>query len=315
MPPETDARTRQYALVARAIAYIRENARQQPGLDRIAAALHVSPFHLQRLFAEWAGISPKRFLQYLTKEYAKAQLRASRDMLSVSESAGLSSTSRLHDLMVSCEAMTPGEIKAGGRDLEIAYGFACSPFGEAIIGWTGRGICHFAFSVAAQDAMTAELVACWPNARFRRDDAQARRVVQDIFPARPGRGRVHLVLRGTNFQIKVWEALIHTEFGRVISYQQLAERSGCPRAQRAVGTALAANHIAFLIPCHRVIRESGDTGDYRWGADRKRALLAWEAARADRPCEPSPAIQRTRPAEPETGVRAAARADRGDEPG
>lgn len=281
MRPDNPELARQYALVARAIVYIRENARQQPGLEQIADATHVSPFHLQRLFAEWAGISPKRFLQYLTKEYAKQQLMLAHDILSVTENAGLSSTSRLHDLMVTCEAMTPGEIKAAGNGLEITYGFAFSPFGEVIVAWTQRGLCHFAFSMANHDAMQAELVAYWPAAKFSRNDLLAEHLLQEIFPTTPSRGKVHLVLRGTNFQIKVWEALIHTEFGRVISYQQLAEHAGCPRAQRAVGTALAANAIGFLIPCHRVIRESGDAGNYRWGAERKLALLAWEAARAN----------------------------------
>lgn len=281
MRPDNPEQARQYALVARAIAFIRENAKQQPTLEQIAAATHVSPFHLQRLFAEWAGLSPKRFLQYLTKEYAKQRLMSSQDVLTVTESAGLSSTSRLHDLMVSCEAMTPGEIKAGGDGLEITYGFAFSPFGEALVGWTKRGICHFVFSTSNRDAMQNELVAYWPNANFSRDDAQALRLLQDIFPVTPSRGSLHLILRGTNFQIKVWEALIHTEFGRVISYQQLAERAGCPRAQRAVGTALAANPIGFLIPCHRVIRESGDASNYRWGTERKLAMLVWEAGRAN----------------------------------
>jgi AraC family transcriptional regulator of adaptative response/methylated-DNA-[protein]-cysteine methyltransferase len=279
MQADNPERARHYALVARAIAYIRENSKRQPTLEQVGSAVHVSPFHLQRLFAEWAGVSPKRFLQYLTKEYAKQKLLSSHDVLSVSEDAGLSSTSRLHDLMVSCEAMTPGEIKAGGEGLEIIYGFAGSPFGEAIVGWTRRGICHFAFSVGNHETMTSELVMYWPNAQYGRDDVQARHVMQDIFPATPSRGNVHLLLRGTNFQIKVWEALIHTEFGRVISYQQLAERAGRPRAQRAVGSALAANHIGFLIPCHRVIRESGDAGNYRWGSDRKLAMLAWEAGK------------------------------------
>jgi AraC family transcriptional regulator of adaptative response/methylated-DNA-[protein]-cysteine methyltransferase len=181
--------------------------------------------------------------------------------------------------MVTCEAMTPGEIKASGDGLAITFGFAASPFGEVIVGWTKRGICHFAFSVATPDAMEAELVARWPRAIFSRDDPQARALLHRIFPATPTRGRVHLVLRGTNFQIKVWEALIQTEFGRVISYQRLAERAGCPRAQRAVGSALAANPVGFLIPCHRVIRESGDAGNYRWGPERKLAMLAWEAGR------------------------------------
>lgn len=277
MPPDTAEHARHYALVARAIAFIQRNAKAQPNLEEVAAAVHVSPFHLQRLFAEWAGISPKRFLQFLTKEYAKQKLRASLDALTVAEHAGLSSTSRLHDLMVSCEAMTPGEIKTGGAGLEIAFGFAHSPFGEAMVAWTRRGICHFSFCIARHEAMRSELVAAWPNANLARDDGAARHWLQEIFPATPSRGKVHLVLRGTNFQVKVWEALIHTEFGRVISYQQLAERAGCPRAPRAVGTALAANHIGFLIPCHRVIRQSGEVGEYRWGAERKRAMLAWEA--------------------------------------
>ncbi len=278
---DSPEQARQYVLVARAISFIRDTAKLQPSLEQVAAATHVSPFHLQRLFTEWAGISPKRFLQYLTKDYAKQRLISSHDVLTVTEDAGLSSTSRLHDLMVTCEAMTPGEIKTGGAGLEITYGFAFSPFGEAIVGWTKRGICHFAFSMANQEAMVAELVAYWPNARFSQDDSQAQHLMQDIFPATPSRGRVNLVLRGTNFQIKVWEALIHTDFGHVTSYQQLAERAGCPRAHRAVGTALAANHIGFLIPCHRVIRESGDVGSYRWGSDRKLAMLAWEAGKAN----------------------------------
>jgi AraC family transcriptional regulator of adaptative response/methylated-DNA-[protein]-cysteine methyltransferase len=200
-------------------------------------------------------------------------------MLTVTGNAGLSSTSRLHDLMVSCEAMTPGEIKSAGRGLEITYGFAFSPFGEAMIGWTSRGVCHFAFSTENRAAMKYKLVEFWPNAIFIRDDVQSENLMHAIFPSTPSPGKLHLVLRGTNFQLKVWEALIHTEFGRVISYQQLAERAGYPRAQRAVGTALAANPVGFLIPCHRVIRESGDTGNYRWGTDRKTAMLLWEAGR------------------------------------
>jgi AraC family transcriptional regulator of adaptative response/methylated-DNA-[protein]-cysteine methyltransferase len=280
MQTELAEQARHYALVARAIAYIRATAKQQPTLEQVANAVHVSPFHLQRLFAEWAGISPKRFLQYLTKEHAKQQLLSSSDMLSVTTETGLSSTSRLHDLMVTCEAMTPGEIKAGGSGLPLHYGFAISPFGEVIVGWTPRGICHFAFSIATHDVMVAELMGYWPNAEFNRDDAQARQWLQEIFPATPSRGNIHLVLRGTNFQIKVWEALIHTDFGQVTSYQRIAEQIGSPQAQRAVGTALAANHIGFLIPCHRVIRENGDSGNYRWGTDRKLAILTWEAARA-----------------------------------
>lgn len=285
MQADNYEQARQYALVAHAITFIREHAKQQPSLEQIGEAVHVSPFHLQRLFAEWAGLSPKRFLQFLTKEYAKQQLLLSHDTLSVTESAGLSSTSRLHDLMVTCEAMSPGDIKAGGEGIEISFGFAFSPFGEVLVGWTVRGICHFAFCVANQEAMLAELISYWPKANFNRDDLRSQTLLHEIFPSTPTRGKVHLVLRGTNFQIKVWEALIYTEFGKVISYQQLAQRAGCPRAPRAVGSALATNHIGFLIPCHRVIRGSGDTGNYRWGSERKLAMLAWEAGRVNQ--EPS----------------------------
>jgi AraC family transcriptional regulator of adaptative response/methylated-DNA-[protein]-cysteine methyltransferase len=271
------AMSRHFEIVARAITFIRAHARSQPSLDEVAAAVHLSPHHLQRLFADWAGISPKRFLQYLTKEHARRQLAESADVLSVAEEAGLSSPSRLHDLMVSCEAMTPGEIKSGGRGLAIGYGFAPSPFGGVLVGWTARGVCHFAFCVTDEAAMLAELAAPWPAATLERDDVQAQALLRRIFPQAPTRGTVHLVLRGTNFQIKVWEALIRIEPGRVISYRQLARQLGRPKASRAVGSAVAANTIGFLIPCHRVIREGGDVGQYRWGSERKLALIGWEA--------------------------------------
>lgn len=277
--PDAAGPGRHYRTVAAAIAFIRAHAGAQPTLEEIAAAVHLSPFHLQRLFADWAGISPKRFLQHLTKEYAKRRLAAAADVLSVAADAGLSSTSRLHDLMVSCEAMTPGEIKSGGLGMEIGHGFAPSPFGEALVAWTTRGICHFAFCIADEAAMLAELSARWPGATLVRNDARAGALLRQIFPATPTRGNIHLILRGTNFQIKVWEALIHTEFGAVVSYRQLARQAGAPRAPRAVGNALAANSIGFLIPCHRVIRESGEVGHYRWGSERKLAMLGWEAAR------------------------------------
>lgn len=281
MPYDSQEASRHYALVARAIEFIRGHARSQPSLEEIAAAVHVSPFHLQRLFAEWAGISPKRFLQYLTKRYAKAQLRQAADMLSVAGDVGLSSTSRLHDLMVSCEAMTPGEIKLGGLGLTIGFGFAPSPFGEALVAWTPRGVCHFAFCTEARQASVNDLVREWPHAVLSQDDERASALLREIFPETPRRGRVHLVLRGTNFQIKVWEALIHTASGQLLTYGQLARDLGMPRAPRAVGSAVAANHIGYLIPCHRVIRDGGDSGQYRWGAERKLAMLAWEAGRGE----------------------------------
>lgn len=277
-----ESASRHYATVARAIAFIRAHAHKQPALDEIAAAVHLSPAHLQRVFAEWAGISPKRFLQYLTKQYARHQLAQSASVLDVTLSAGLGSTSRLHELMVSCEAMTPGEIKAAARGIDIGHGFAPTPFDDALVAWTARGVCHFAFRNADNAAMLAELHSLWPAAKLNRDDAHAHALMQQIFPRTPARGSVHLVLRGTNFQIKVWEALIRIEPGHVLSYSQLARTLGLPRAPRTVGSAIAANTIGYLIPCHRVIRADGEVGDYRWGSARKLALLGHEAARHDR---------------------------------
>jgi AraC family transcriptional regulator of adaptative response/methylated-DNA-[protein]-cysteine methyltransferase len=279
MTVSQDELSRHYALVARAIAYLQANRDAQPTLDRLAQAMHLSPFHLQRLFAEWAGISPKRFLQYLTKQYALEQLAQSRDVLSVAHSSGLSSPSRLFELMVSCEAMTPGEIKAGGRGLALGCGFGSSPFGRVFLAWTPRGLCHFAFCAASDDIMLAALRARWPLALPQRDDLSAAEWLARIFPRVPTPGTLHLVLKGTNFQIKVWEALLAIAPGQRVSYGDLAARAGVPKAQRAVGSALAANQVGFLIPCHRVIRASGEVGEYRWGSERKQAILAWEAGR------------------------------------
>lgn len=268
-----------YERIAKAIAYIRQHAKSQPSLDEVAQAVHTSPFHLQRLFTEWAGVSPKRYLQFLTKEYAKQQLKNANSMLDVAYQSGLSSTSRLHDLMVTCEAMTPGEIKAQGLSLCIGYGFADTPFGCALIAWTPKGICHFAFATDADPDAVLHLKRLWPLASWALDNTQARALAMRIFPEGPRQQKVHLVLQGTNFQIKVWEALIQTtSTGDMLSYQQLAHRMGSPKASRAVGSAMAANTIGYLIPCHRVIREGGDVGHYRWGSERKLAMLGWEAA-------------------------------------
>jgi AraC family transcriptional regulator of adaptative response/methylated-DNA-[protein]-cysteine methyltransferase len=253
--PTTDVETplRQYELVARAIRYLRAHARQQPGLAELAAAVHLSEHHLQRVFAAWAGISPKRFLQYLSKAHALAALREAQDVVGAAEASGLSGAGRLHDLMVSCEAMTPGEIRSGGAGVDLAWGHAVTPFGMALAGWTPRGICHLAFLDDDSTRSLEALRASWPAARWRQDDADAQRLKA---------------------------ALLKLPCGRCASYTQLAALAGRPRAQRAVGSALAANTIAYLIPCHRVIRENGESGHYRWGDERKSAMLAWEAAYA-----------------------------------
>lgn len=268
----------QYAIVAQAIEFIRTNALGQPSLAKIAAAVNLSEYHLQRVFTTWAGISPKRFLQYLTKKHAKQALQQSADVLGVSLATGLSSPGRLHDLMVSCEAMTPGEIKAFGKGITIGYGVAATPFGDALIGWTPRGVCFLAFCDDDHEIKQRELSSQWQAATLVRDDEEASSISGRIFPAVPTAGKLHLVLRGTNFQLKVWEALLNIKPSQLISYSQLAAMTGTPKAQRAVGSALAANTIGYLIPCHRVIRQSGDVGIYHWGSSRKLAMQAWEAS-------------------------------------
>ena len=272
----SDRSLQQYKTVATAIRYIREHARNQPELADVAAAVHMSEHHLQRIFSAWAGISPKRFLQYLTKEHALSALKASTDSLTAAHDAGLSGGGRLHDLMISCEAMTPGEIKAAGAGVELHYGIAPSPFGLALAGWTRRGLCYLAFLDEDRSERQAELLQQWPNATLIADDCGAEALMEKIFPTTPQPGKLHLLLRGTNFQIKVWEALLNTQPGELYSYSQLAAATGSPKAQRAIGSAVAANNIGYLIPCHRVIRESGESGNYRWSAERKLAIHAWE---------------------------------------
>ena len=273
---------RQYEMVARAITFIRSNARRQPSLKDISDSIGLSEYHLQRLFSEWAGISPKRFLQFVTKEYAKDALRRSGDLLATTLGAGLSSPGRLHDLLVTCEAMSPGEIKSLAAGLQIRYGDVSSPFGNALIAWTQRGICHLGF--VEQDGL-AEALTClkqdWPAASFVHDQQGALQLEAEIFSAKSSTQPLHLLLRGTNFQIKVWEALIAIAPGEVVSYSQLGHKMGLPKARRSIGTAIGKNNIALLIPCHRVIRETGETGSYRWGSDRKAALLAWEGVQAE----------------------------------
>lgn len=276
---------RHYATIARAIDHIRAEALRQPSLESVAAHVGLSQYHFQRLFAEWAGVSPKRFLQYVTKEHAKEALRRSADVLNAALSVGLSTPSRLHDLIVTCEAVTPGELKSRGAGVTIRYGRSQTPFGAALIGWTPRGVCHFEFYDDALAVKRARLETCWPAARFVQDHAGAAALAATMFQRAPEPGRLHVLLRGTNFQIKVWEALLHTRPAQMLSYSQLAAAAGMPKASRAVGSAMAANMLGFLIPCHRVIRGDGTLGDYRWGLTRKAALLAWESASQSIDCD------------------------------
>lgn len=269
-----------YARIEKTIRYLEANFRTQPSLADVAAQIHLSEYHFQRLFRRWAGISPKRFLQALTAEFARDLLRESRSVLEVSDAAGLSSASRLHDLLVTLHAVTPGEVQDQGANLQIQYGFHPSPFGELIVAATARGICAVEFVASSGRAATlANIQQSWPAARWRLQPRATQVLARRLF-ARPGQtgGRFDLLVQGSNFQIKVWEALLRIPSGSVVAYQDLAARIEAPSATRAVASAVARNPIALLIPCHRVIRKTGAFGEYRWGSIRKKALLSWEAA-------------------------------------
>lgn len=292
MRTESTAAARDYARIEGAIRYLADNYLEQPELRDVAGVAGLSEAHFQRLFAKWAGLSPKRFVQYLTLEHAKRSLQQSQSVLDAAFDVGLSGPGRLHDLFVACEAMTPGEYKALGGGLEIVYGYAPSPFGECLIGETARGVCGIAFVDVGRDAVDGnrdaafdDLARRWPKARFKRDDRAAKitaALVYGIYSdvASTDRSKIKLLLKGTNFQIRVWEALMRIPLGAVTSYDDLAARIGKPGAARAVAGAVAANPLGPIVPCHRVIRATGAITGYYWGPDRKRAILGWEAARA-----------------------------------
>ena len=270
-----------YNRIEKAIKFIENNVSSQPRLNDIAAHIGLSEYHFQRLFSRWVGISPKRFLQFLTKEYAKQLLENKSNLLDVTYEAGLTSPSRLHDLFVTCEAVTPGEFKTKGEGLMISFGFHPSPFGECMLATTTRGICGFYFvKNGNRDDIFSELENSWKNAQLIEDPDASRAVVNQVFNRSFSAKSVplHLILSGTNFQIKVWEALIKIPFGAVVSYEDVAVQVGLPTATRAVGTAVGKNPISFIIPCHRVIRKDAEFGNYGGGPVRKKAILGWEAA-------------------------------------
>jgi AraC family transcriptional regulator of adaptative response/methylated-DNA-[protein]-cysteine methyltransferase len=274
--------TEDYLRIEKAILFLEGNFRRQPDLREVARSVHLSEYHFQRLFRRWAGISPKRFIQFLTLEHAKKLLEESRSLLEATYASGLSSLGRLHDLFVNIEAVTPGEFKMQGAGLEISYGFHPSPFGECLLAVTGRGVCGLGFvGPGGRAKALRDFKGRWKEARFTENPRKTRPCLEQIFgrPRTNGAHPMTLFLRGTNFQIKVWEALLRIPPGSVVSYEDLARHLGKPQASRAVGSAVAQNPVAFLIPCHRVIRKIGITGDYHWGAARKKAMLAWEAAR------------------------------------
>lgn len=255
------------------------NGGTSPGLVELAAQAGLSPFHFQRLFKRWAGVSPKQFARFLTLEHAKTTLEQSASVLSTAFDVGLSGGSRLHDLFVAVEAMTPGEYKAQGRDLVIRHGLHDTPFGPALILVTDRGVCGFDFIAGSPARALKDAKARWPLSRFVADDKATARVAAKMFTRRPGRsGDMRLLLRGTNFQLQVWAALLRIPPASISTYGAIAEAIGKPKAVRAVGTALAANPIGYLVPCHRVLRSTGLFKNYRWGASRRHAMLAWEAA-------------------------------------
>ncbi|RPI87124.1 MAG: methylated-DNA--[protein]-cysteine S-methyltransferase [Chloroflexi bacterium] len=268
-----------YTRIEMAILFLDQNYNRQPSLAEVAASAGLSEYHFQRLFTRWAGISPKRFLQFVTKEHAKELLEHSGDMLAATYETGLSSQSRLHDLFVSCEAVTPGEYKSSGAGMEIRYGYHISPFGEYLLAMTSRGICGltFLYNGGREEALHL-LQKRWKNASLLEDYSGTLPTAHQIFSEERDTHRtpVTLILKGTNFQIKVWEALLHIPAGQVVSYENLAANMGSPKALRAVGSAVGANPINYIIPCHRVIRKLGDFGQYQSGTARKKAILAWE---------------------------------------
>lgn len=270
-----------YERIAKAIAFMRQNYLHQPDLATIAKSVHLSEYHFQRLFTKWAGISPKRFLQYLTVEYAKSKIAETTNLLDVTLDAGLSSTGRLHDLFVKLEAMSPGEFKAGGKGLQIGYGIHPSPFGECLIATTSRGICNLHFLETTHENAADILRLEWPNANIVQDQQTTQEIYDRVFtPIAANSTPLILFVKGTNFQIQVWRALLRIPFGGITTYQGLAAAMGRPTAARAVGNALGRNPVGYLIPCHRVIRESGELGGFRWGLDRKPVLLGWEASQS-----------------------------------
>lgn len=262
-----------YQRVEKVIAYVDAHRETQPDLATLAKVAGLSPFHFHRLFTRWAGVTPKAFLKFVTNESAK-ELLLTKDLLSASYEAGLSGPGRLHDLLVTIEGVTPGEFKAGGAGVLVRWGFHETPFGLALAGVTSRGLCHLAF-VSSRDAAVRELKKKWPQAVLREDRAGTAPIVAKAF----GGKKIALHLRGTPFQLKVWEALLRIPAGRAATYAQVAKAVGKPKASRAIGTAVGSNTLACVIPCHRVLRGTGAFGGYRWGAARKRAILASEAAR------------------------------------
>ena len=267
-----------YERIEQAIRFIRENFQDQPDLDEIARQIHLSPFHFQRLFKEWAGVSPKKFLQFTSIEYAKQLLQQQKTLATVSFETGLSGTSRLHDLFIHIEGMTPGEYQQGGRNLRIYYSHAETLFGNILIASTEKGICHISF--VRESSELNDLTSRFPAAILdQKTDLHQQEALKMFRDDWSDLDKIKLHLKGTPFQIKVWNALLQIPMGSLKSYLEIANEIGDPKASRAVGTAIGNNPVAYIIPCHRVITSSGNLGGYHWGIDRKSAIIGWEAAK------------------------------------
>jgi AraC family transcriptional regulator, regulatory protein of adaptative response / methylated-DNA-[protein]-cysteine methyltransferase len=273
-----------YQRIEQAIKYLESNFQRQPDLDEVAEKVHLSPFHFQRLFTEWAGISPKRFVQFLTVDFLKDKLEKSRTLIEAADIAGLSSQSRVYDLFTTLEAMTPQEYKTRGSGLRIEFGFHNTPFGTALIGVTERGICWLSFLSSDEDLTMSlnEMKAYWHNSIFHEDVSLTKSYINKVFASKMSE-KLHLLVKGTNFQVKVWEALLRIPSGEVTTYQGIARSINNPKAMQAVGSAVGSNHIAYLIPCHRVIRKDGILGEYRWSSTRKKSMIGREMATFETP--------------------------------
>lgn len=282
-----------YQAIARTLLYLDAAAPRRPALAELARHAGMSPFHLQRIFTRWAGVSPRRFSQILAREIARAALRDSRSVLDATWRSGLSSSGRLHDLFVKLDAVTPGTELRRGCGLELAVGFHASPFGTVLLAASELGIAWLSFVIHSRQQALAALRKRWPKARLVERQRRTGALAEEVFAGFPPAGHgppapLALLVRGTNFQVKVWEALLRIPPGALTTYQQVATAIGEPEAARAVGNAVGQNPVAFLIPCHRVIRSTGALGDYRWGSQRKRLILAWEALRTGSYSAPPP---------------------------
>jgi AraC family transcriptional regulator of adaptative response/methylated-DNA-[protein]-cysteine methyltransferase len=279
-----------YQRIEQAIQYLEKNFQRQPELDEVAEQAHLSPFHFQRIFTEWAGISPKRFLQFLTVDFLKSKLTESKNLVEAAEAAGLSGQSRVYDLFTTLEAVTPQEYKQKGSGIRMEYGIHETPFGTGLIGVTERGVCWLSFIQTDEDpkAQIEEMKNHWNNSVFHLNQDLTETFIQKIFPplhtsatSLPEERKLHVFVKGTNFQVKVWEALLKIPMGSVTTYQGVAEQIHSAKAMQAVGSAVGSNHIAYLIPCHRVIRKDGILGEYRWTPTRKKSMIGWEMAKIE----------------------------------